>query len=406
MGLRILRTHAALLSLFILALVNTSLSAQAAPPKQAHIIIDHATGQVLSASAPDEPRYPASLTKMMTLYMLFDALKEGRVKLDTPMKVSAYAARQSPTKLNVAPGETVPVDIAIKALVVRSANDVAVVVAEHLAGSEQQFAKQMTLRAAELGMNRTTFRNPHGLPNSAQRTTARDLATLARALLRDHPRYYPYFATEAFSFQGNTYRSHNRLMLRYEGMDGLKTGFINASGFNLASTALRDGRRLVGVVLGGSTAAERDRKMENLLDAAFRREVSPPEPQLLVKNDKAPANKANTTVQLPPQKPGAIRPTTVATRAPTQKAAPAGGWAIQIGAFGNKKQTDAALKTAASKLPTLADFDGIVVPGKNGNGRAIYRARFIGLTEKEAARACTTLKKGGGDCLAMRNSAS
>jgi D-alanyl-D-alanine carboxypeptidase len=415
-GLRSFHNAALVVTLTLLALLAGAPAAQAAP-KQSYIVIDHATGQVLASSEADAERYPASLTKMMTLYMLFDALKDGRVTMKTLMKTSAYASRQAPTKLNLSPGDMIPVETAIQALVVRSANDVAMVVAEHLGGSEAEFARQMTRRAGELGMRRTVFRNPHGLPNSGQHTTARDLSTLARALLRDYPRYYSYFATEQFSFQGVTYRTHNRLMQRYPGMDGLKTGFINASGFNLTSSVVRDGRRLVGVVMGGQTAASRDKTMERLLDAAFLRPARKPEPSLLM-------------VSAPPPRPGAIgnraeviesndmaqdgiqeatmimalpSPRTTLSSARASRTAVDSSWAIQIGAFGSAKQTNAALKIATDKLPTLADYDGVVVPGKNTRGRSIYRARFLGLTQKQAMAACSSLRRVGGDCLAMRS---
>ncbi len=416
--MRVTRPRSVMPILFLLALALVgqvlAFGSAHAASKKAHIIIDHATGEVLASAAADEMRYPASLTKMMTLYMLFDALDAGRVKMNTPLRVSSYAAGQAPTKLALAKGDTIPVETAIKALVVRSANDVAMVVAENLAGSEREFAAQMTSRARQLGMSRTTFRNPHGLPNSGQRSTARDLATLARALLRDHAQYYHFFSVEQFSFKGQTYRTHNRLMQRYDGMDGLKTGFINASGFNLASSVLRDGRRLVGVVLGGNTAAARDKDMERLLDAAFKRAPRSAPPQLMVDarpriGGNATALPASRRVPVPMAAPGRI-PVISASASPGQipllpkarHSSPMSEWVIQIGAFANHQQTDAALKSVANKHPNLSNYDGIVVPGRNQRGRAIYRARFIGLSQQEAQQACRTLKRAGDDCLALR----
>ena len=233
------------------------------------IVIDAETGKVISEQGADTPNYPASLTKMMTLYLLFDALEKGRVKLDTPLTVSAYAAGQEPTKLGLRPGETVAVRDALLGLVTRSANDAAVVIAENLAGSEDAFAQRMTAKAHALGMTSTTFRNASGLPDPGQMTTARDLSKLARALYRDFPEEYKFFATEAFNFHGQHITTHNHLMTRFEGMDGIKTGYIRAAGFNLAASAVRDGHRLIGVVMGGRSAVSRDNVMAGLLTTAF-----------------------------------------------------------------------------------------------------------------------------------------
>jgi D-alanyl-D-alanine carboxypeptidase len=238
-------------------------------PVQASIVVDAETGAVLQASNADAITHPASLTKMMTLYMLFDQMASGRVRLDQRFEVSEHGAAQAPSKLGLQPGQTIRVEDAILALVTKSANDVAATIAENLGGSESAFAAQMTTRARTLGMSRTVFRNASGLPDPGQVTTARDMATLGRALWRNHRRYYGYFATRSFEWNGDTITSHNRLMLRYNGADGIKTGYIRASGFNLVSSAERDGRRLVAAVMGGRSAPSRDRHMEALLDAAF-----------------------------------------------------------------------------------------------------------------------------------------
>jgi D-alanyl-D-alanine carboxypeptidase len=234
-------------------------------PAYAAIVVDANSGNVLHASNPDAPRHPASLTKIMTLYMLFERLEAGKLKLDTPLKVSAHAEDQAPTKLGLEDGETIPVEDAIKGMVTRSANDAAVVVAEALAESEEEFARLMTRKAQALGMTKTIYKNASGLPNDAQVTTARDQAILGRAIQDRFPTYYKYFQTHTFVFRGHTIGNHNRLLGRVEGVDGIKTGYTNASGFNLVTSLRRDKRHVVAVVLGGSSAGSRDTRMRELL---------------------------------------------------------------------------------------------------------------------------------------------
>ncbi len=238
-------------------------------PRYAALIINPATGEIYHQDNANERRYPASLTKMMTLYLLFEALEDKKISLSDRMSVSALAARQPQTNLSLDAGDRISVETAIKSLVVRSANDVSVVVAEELGGSVENFAKKMTAKARELGMRGTVFKNPNGLPNSGQYTTAADMAKLGIALKRDFPRYYRYFSTLQFSHNGVTYYTHNRVLLRYAGADGIKTGYIGSSGFNLVSSVTRGGRPLVGVVLGGQSGAWRDNRMIELLDNAY-----------------------------------------------------------------------------------------------------------------------------------------
>ena len=255
-----------------------------APEKDAAIVIDGATGKVLYARNPDAIRYPASLTKMMTLYLLFEALENGKLSLDTPLITSVHAAEQEPTKLAMGPGAAIPVDLAIKALTVLSANDVAVVIAETLSGgSEEAFGAMMTEKAHELGMTRTNFHNASGLPNLQQLTTARDMALLARHLAYDFPQYYHYFSVTGFTYSGRSYATHDNLLAAFGGTDGIKTGYTQLSGFNLVTSAVRNNKHLVGVVLGGPTAAVRDREMMRLLAAGF--EVAKDNPTLLADAD-------------------------------------------------------------------------------------------------------------------------
>jgi D-alanyl-D-alanine carboxypeptidase len=248
-------------------------------PRFASIIVDANSGETLSSTNPDSLRHPASLTKMMTLYLLFERLDSGKMSLNTEMPVSAHAAAQDPTKLGLRPGQTIRAEDAIKGLVTKSANDAAVVIAEAIGGDEDDFARMMTRKARALGMTRTVYRNASGLPDDDQVTTARDQATLGRALQDRFPRYYRYFATTSFTFRGRTIRGHNHLLGSVDGVDGIKTGYIRASGFNLVTNLKRGNRHLVGVVLGGRSSGSRDATMrsllaENLDKAATRRTVA------------------------------------------------------------------------------------------------------------------------------------
>nr|WP_245195771.1 D-alanyl-D-alanine carboxypeptidase [Aureimonas populi] len=234
-------------------------------PRYAAFVIDANNGKVLFNRYGDEARFPASLTKMMTLYMMFEALETGRATPQTPMTVSGYASSRPPSKLGLRTGSTITVDEAMHSLVTRSANDASVVIAEFLGGTETRFAEMMTAKARSLGMSRTTFRNANGLPNPEQRTTARDMATLSIALREHFPQYYKIFSTRSYTFRGQAIGNHNRVLGRVQGVDGIKTGYINASGFNLASSVVRGNKKLVAVVMGGRTARSRDDHMVELL---------------------------------------------------------------------------------------------------------------------------------------------
>jgi D-alanyl-D-alanine carboxypeptidase len=234
-------------------------------PAFASIIVDGNSGATLSANNPDALRHPASLTKIMTLYLLFERLDAGKLTLDSEMDVSEHASEQAPTKLGLRPGQTIKVEDAIKGLVTRSANDAAVVIAEAIAGDEDDFAKLMTRKARSLGMTRTVYRNASGLPDDAQVTTARDQSTLGRAIQDRFPRHYRYFSISAFNYHGHSIRNHNKLLGNVEGVDGIKTGYTRASGFNLVTSMHRGNRHLVGVVMGGRSGGSRDAIMRNLL---------------------------------------------------------------------------------------------------------------------------------------------
>lgn len=242
-----------------------------ANPRYAGLVVDADTGDVLYASHANERRYPASLTKLMTIYLAFEAVQQGKLSMDTQLTASRKAAAMPRTNISLRPNDRITVRDAITALVVHSANDVAVVLAESLGGSEWGFATKMTEKARRLGMNATVFRNASGLPDSGQYTTARDMAVLAMALRTHFPEYYPLFKLKQFSYKGRTYFSHNRVTQRLPGAEGLKTGYINASGFNLVTTVLRNGKKLVGVVMGGRTAATRDSHMISLIERSYAR---------------------------------------------------------------------------------------------------------------------------------------
>ncbi len=232
-------------------------------------IVDANSGAVLTDQSGSEPRFPASLTKMMTLYLTFDAIEAGRSTLKTKVKVSQQAVNAAPSKLELAVGDEITVEDAILALITKSANDVAIALAEHLGGSEANFAKQMTFKARDIGMTATTFKNASGLPDSSQTTTARDMVTLGLRLHDDHPRFFPLFSTKAFAFNGGTFKNHNTLMLQMPGINGIKTGYTHASGFNLVSSYQQDGKHLVGAIFGGETAGTRNAVMRIALTRAL-----------------------------------------------------------------------------------------------------------------------------------------
>ncbi len=291
---RLFLTALCLISFSILAVSGGAARAEGA---DSFIVVDANSGRVLNAMNPDARLYPASMTKIMTLYMTFEALSQGRLSLRTQLPVSELAASQAPSKLGLRPGSTVSVETCIYAAVTLSANDCAMVLAEGIGGSEGQFARMMTSRAQSLGMLNTHYNNPNGLPDEGQITTARDMATLAEALIQRFPKYYPYFATRTFTYNGIPHANHNHLMSRYAGMDGIKTGFIRASGFNLTASAVRNGHRLIAVVFGGSSAVSRDNYMAGLLDDGFRRIAGQPAPSEL----RAPAP-AVAMAPVPPSK--------------------------------------------------------------------------------------------------------
>lgn len=384
----------------------------------ASLVLDARTGRILAAENADVLNHPASLTKMMTLYLTFEALHRGKINWSTPIVMSPTAARKPPTKLGVKPGDTITVQEAVYGMIVRSANDAAAAVAEALGGSEAGFAQIMNAKARRLGMTRTYFVNASGLPAREQVTTARDMARLAIALMRDFPGEYRMFAAQGFTFRGRTIRGHNNLMYRYAGMDGIKTGYTNASGYNIVS-AVKDGnRRVIGVVLGGRSAKGRDDKMASLLDQHLGRAAAPAGSRLVAAassqgavdvaglpgvrmsytetartSESGLAIAASTAPVMPPDRPTGVDGPAGVTPTAT------GHWQIQI--------STAATEEGARKILVEAQSaGGAVLLGASphtevsGTGSAKqYRARFIGFASREAANsACAVLRKRSYDC--------
>lgn len=404
----------AFLALAALAVAVTAAPAQA---KYASIIVDMETGRVLHESNADTRNYPASLTKIMTLFMLFEALERGEVSLDTRFKVSRRASGQAPSKLNLKPGDTIRAEDAILALVTKSANDVATVVAEALGETEYKFALAMTKRARALGMRRTTFRNASGLPNRRQLSTARDMALLGRRIMTDFPQFYHYFSRERFSYNGRRYGNHNNLLGHYTGTDGIKTGYTRASGFNLVASVERQGRRLIGVVFGGRTAKTRDRHMEKLLDRGFVRVAQIPSRQDIAKTAAEAARVATRIDDLNPfRNAGSAPPIAQGDADPAHTPdgvtdmvetalARTGPWKVQVGAF---KDPDSARKLAEKAHGSLDDLgDGLSIIVDRIAGRSLYRGRIGGIEDEDTARlACRVLQRRKYDCLAIAPSSS
>ena len=518
------RSVIALLAAAVAVSVIATAPADARPRKRAPmhgwhagyaaIVVDAKTGKVLHETKADAVRHPASLTKIMTLYLLFEQLESGKLKLGSKLKVSARAAEQAPSKLGLDEDDTIAVDSAIKALVTRSANDVAVTIAEAIAGSEESFARLMTKKARALGMRNTTFKNASGLPDSEQVTTARDLALLGRAIQDRFPRYYGYFAIKSFVWNGVGIRNHNRLLGQIVGLDGIKTGYTRASGFNLVSSVRSNNRHLVAVVLGGNSAAVRDARMRELIRTYLPRAYAGTRtaPNIVETPEAAPARVtrvaatrtdtpvapvatpvATTSPALPPPSPGSsepirprpvkvfvvgkvgepapaapgtlgvllgtslmtptgvvaqplqiapaatprpvpANPAPIPVAAPTAAPAPApatapaapaasvtvsapvpptapaspaprvrSGWQIQIGAFPEERQARDRLDAARSRLSSLLGRADPYTEATVRGSTTLFRARFAGLDEDSAKRACALLKKSEFACMAFKN---
>ena len=368
------------------------------PARAASLVVDVETGQVISADAPNHLWYPASLTKMMTVYIALTEIEAGRLGFDDKIKVSAHAAGQTPVKFGLKAGQVITVRQAINATIVASANDAAVALAEKLAGSEEAFAQRMTAMARSIGMPRTVFRNASGLPNDAQVTTARDLAVLATALLRDYPKHYPLFNQRAVTIGKRSRGTVNSILGSYAGADGFKTGFTCGSGYNLVASATRDGRRVIGVVLGSPNRAQRVAEMTGLLNRAFGTDA--PHGATLAELGQvitAADNGAPPTILS-----GGKCTAAVGEDGGTiTSAARLTGWGIVFGAYPERGKAQQVLDSAKSSLGPLAKGGRPAIVQKAYEGTARYSAMLVGLDQQAAGNACKALWDKKVYCLAV-----
>ncbi len=446
--------------LFSILLLSVMLlvGGEAVASRHAVFVYDAGNGRILHQENGTAQRYPASLTKMMTLYLLFEHLQNGRTSMQSPMNVSALAASQPQTNISLRRGARITVEQGIKALVVRSANDAAVVVAEHVAGSVPRFAQLATAKARNLGMVHTRFKNPHGLPDNGQVTTARDMALLGAALRRDFPQYFPLFTTKEFIYQGRRYGSHNRVIGRLKGVDGIKTGYINASGFNLVSSFKQDGFNIVAVVMGGNTAAERDNRMVALLQRTHQKLLAErktgkntayasfsPKPlvkpafstvaqttpiRVAVNNpvmaqsplSVAKANNFNVVLKEGAAQPNHINvafnnlgnnyvknavynvpaPAPVAKLGANAASNVDKSWAVQIGVFREAESAKLALKKIASKVGAHLNGAIAYVEYAEQGANILHRARLKNLSQPSAAAVCQKLQNMRQDCFVAK----
>ena len=397
---------------------------QASAADYSDMVVDVNSGAVLHETNADGRRFPASLTKMMTLYVVFDMIAKHRLELDTKLTISDYSAAAQPSKLGLEPGETISVESAIKALVTASANDVARAIAENLGGDEDRFAKYMTWQAKKLGMKHTTFRNASGLPDPDQMTTARDYVTLALHLYDDFPQNFKVFKTPYFAYGKARYRNHNGLLFTFPGSDGIKTGYTRMSGFNLAASVHRDGKHLIGVIFGGSSAGERNGRMRSLLTAGLAKASVaksriPAKVEIAAKRAQKPkiasmvqtksgatsvasaAGKDAIGILISRTAPKTLAKTSATPPEPPDSAA-AGPFNVQIGAYPTETE-------ARQKLDTIQTTAGPVLSGHapiatlySGSSRVWYRARFAGFERPQADQTCQALKSKHIDCIVMR----
>lgn len=449
-----------ILAAVIGALLGSSAFAR---PQFAALAVDARTGNILYSESADSLRHPASLTKMMTLYVLFQELKAGRISRNSNFTMSARCSGMAPSKMNIRAGASITVEDAIKSVVVKSANDVACAIAENLGGSESAYAQRMTRTARDIGMKSTTFVNASGLPNNAQLTTARDMATLGLRLQRDFPQYYPYFRTTSFMYQGRLVRGHNRVLERYAGTDGIKTGYIGAAGFNLVTSTRHGDKRLVGVVLGSTSAPARDAYMIRMLEGNFSKakdgvtvaalpgssvgvvnpiamaqaeapvqpaDSTPPKAstkQLALFAQKASTEEAvsakasaaqddmtalvTSTAKAPvaadaedSKKPKVVPFAVVSANDEPNtlaSAQSADSWTIQVGVFPDRDRADEKLAVLRGKLPDLLANKQSFTMQTELKGKPVYRARFSGFDAATAKKLCSKLSRQGTKCLAL-----
>lgn len=451
------RARAVALATLLAGFLAAFTPALAAP--RATYVIDGKTGEVLFSRDADAPRYPASLTKMMTLYIVFDLIEQKRLTYQTPIRMTEHGAMQAPSNLGIEAGATITVRDAVLALITKSANDVAAAIADNLAGSEEKFARVMTWKARQLGMNSTTFRNASGLPDPQQVTTAHDMGVLALRLALDFPEHYKLFATRDFRFNGSSYRNHNTLLLTYQGTDGIKTGYTRSSGFNLVASVRRGNKHVIGVVLGGRSAGDRNSQMRALISAALGRAKSIDKPLLVaartqrtprmvaqapeektpkrpVRTDADPVTKplqpnspaiaekkkervAPTVAKAPSVQPQsnevapaiakapATTPLETRTKEPPRVAAPVtradkGPFQIQVGAYVTQSEAQKRLIAVATSAGPLLQGHAPLTMSITKQSTPVHRARFAGFDETNANAVCKSLKARSIECIVIR----
>lgn len=395
------------LALGFLAFLNLLLVPTASAALRASIVIDGHTGAVLSRARADSQIYPASLTKVMTIYMLLEEITAGRITMDSKMTVSSIAAGRPSSKLYLKAGEKISVKLALEALIVRSANDVATVVAEHISGSENAFARAMTLKARTLGMNDTTFKNASGLYNWGQVSTARDLSRLARAVLRDFPDYSYLWSISSMKYRGHVIHSHNRLLRKLDGAIGMKTGYIRASGFNVIAVTERQGRQLITVVVGGSSSRERDRTAMALTETNIARashktiRVASPLPRPSFPTRETPPETRTVSDKHFDTQPKQVASsaTSHSTQCNSISTTASGAWEVQLGAYYDFATAKRRADTVRRDFATLTAAAQPVIPSVTCNGSTLFRSRLAGLDETAARSICAQV--GSQNCLAL-----
>ncbi|MBE6451219.1 MAG: D-alanyl-D-alanine carboxypeptidase [Alphaproteobacteria bacterium] len=348
------------------------------------IMIDAKSGNVLYEDNADSLRYPASLTKLMTLYLTFTALEKGELRLDDSLKISHTAANRSPSRLGLTPGKTIDVKTAIIATIVKSANDCATVLGESLAKDEKAFAILMTDTAKKLGMKNTTFKNASGLPHSQQKTTARDMAILASALYHHFPQYYSWFSIQSFEYEGKKYVSHNTLLKDFEGADGMKTGYTAAAGFNIVTSAIRDNHRIIAVTMGHDQQNLRDKKVALMMEKALN--------EIKISNK---IDNKKLALALNQDNKKTVSKSSYIPKVKDSK----GNWGIQIGAFGSYAKAQNHAQSIKNKLAGKFAFKNINVEKSVSGGKTIYRSQLTGVAKDYAQNACLMLKKNNQSCM-------
>lgn len=399
---------------FICVLVLAMLRAVAASASVSSIMIDAENGDVMYEMNADERRYPASLTKLMTLYITFNALENNHIKLTDKLKVSRTAANRSPSKLGVRAGETITVKDAIMAVIVKSANDCATVLAEHFSPTEADFAVLMTNTAHKLGMKHTTFKNASGLPNSQQKTTARDMAVLAMAVYHHFPQYYKWFSAKSFQYKGQTIGGHNYILKTFAGADGMKTGYTAASGYNIITSAKRSGKRVIAVTMGHGSVGERDKKVSKMMDKGLSHMQKGEVDVAMLTNEINGKNITSKTTRIasvqkkttPKAQAVRLAKNTVSAAKTTQIASVVsnGRYAVQVGSFSDYKRARNYALTVKNKLSKKYAVYDIKVEKVEADSRTVYRSKVVGLAKNDANIICRNMKRSKQACLVTADS--